>query len=441
MRAGSSRVEITPPKGIPMGGYIERTEPAEGVHDPLFARALVLDDGTQRVAVVTADLMAIQPSVAAEVRRRIEQEAGIPASHALIALSHTHSGPLTARRRVNTPDALYLEEVQQKLVAVACAAAQKLRPARIGAGRAKVYLGVNCRMRAEDGRIVVGKNPAGYASPFTRILVVAEEGGGPIAVLFTYGAHPVVLGPDNLQISGDYPGYAERVVEENFGDKAVALFALGFAGNVDANHEERDFEEVETFGTALGRAVIEEMKAIPLAAGLPLQARSVRVPLPLEPPPSVEEAQRMLFAERERLANILGRGEEKCEINRRRMMVEWASQLLQVAAQPQSEHAAELELQAVTIGRTALVALSAEVFAEYGKFLQEVSPFEQTLAISNANGSIGYLPTAAAFAEGGYAVETAPRLFGPLRFRPDIEPIIRQAIASLLTDMAAPRGL
>ena len=68
MQAGSAKVDITPPKGVPMGGYLARTQPADGIHDPLFARALVLDDGRLRVAVVCCALLALDPSTARAVR-------------------------------------------------------------------------------------------------------------------------------------------------------------------------------------------------------------------------------------------------------------------------------------------------------------------------------------------------------------------------------------
>jgi len=436
LHAGAARIEITPPNGLPMGGYFARAEPAQGVHDPLFARALVLDDGSLRVAIVAADLPEVSPAFAAAVRERIHRELGIPAAHTLLAVSHTHSGPLVMDRRVTAPDPLYMETLRDRLVGAVRAATRSLRPARAGAGRAKLYLGVNRRQWGLGAESIEGKNPAGYASPYAHVLSVAEEGGGPIAILFTYAAHPVVLGPENRQVSGDYAGRAESVVEENFGGKAVALFALGFAGDVNVNYARRDFEEVETFGSALGRAVIEEMKGIEHAGGLRLRVASLRVGLPLEPPPSVEEAERRLFAERARLSSLLGRGEDKGEVNRRRLMVEWAAQLVAIAKRSQAERAVELEVQGIALGSAALIGVSAEPFAQYEKMLLEASPFAHTFPIGCANGDVGYLPTAEAFAQGGYEVETAPCLFGTLRLRPEVEEVARQAFARVLADLA-----
>ena len=436
MLGGTGRIEITPPEGCLMGGYAARSRPAKSVHDPLYARALVLGDGDRRIAIVACDLLGIEPATALDVRRRVEAHVGIPVSHTMLCCSHTHAGPLAVHRRATHVAAAYLDGLRDKVLQVVGDAARNMAPVRVGAGRAKVYLGVNRRERDADGAVKLGKNPNGYAWPYVHALLVSAEQGAPRAVLFTYGAHPVVLGPENLAISGDYVGLAGRRVEENFGGRATALFALGFAGNVDVGYERRTFAELETTGVALSRAVLETLKGIEPVGGLALGARSVRVPLPLEPPPTVLEAERMLFEERDRLSRILGRAENEAQVNTRRLMVEWASDLVRLAREGQADPAVDAELQVLTIGGIGLVALSAEVFAEYAKMLDAMTPFDHTFPISNANGSVGYIPTAAAFEEGGYEVDDAPRLTGVLRFRPEVEQVVMGAMTSLLAEMS-----
>jgi hypothetical protein len=436
MLGGSGRVDITPTKPVPLGGYVARTKPSTGVHDPLFARALVLDDGAMRIAVVTCDLLAFEPSAARAIRERVERATGIPAAHTMLTCSHTHSAPSVAPLRMGEPAAGYRELVEDRIVQAVRQAVERLRPVHLGAGRAKVYLGMNRRQRTAEGSMQIGKNPAGYAWPWAPILVVGAEGGGPLAVLFSYGAHPVALGPDNLRVSGDYVGLAEREVEENFGGHVTALFALGFAGNVNVDVEERGLAEAERAGAALGRAVLEAIKAIPLGTGHRLAACSRRVALPLEPPPSPLEAERILLDERGRLARVLGHGENEAEVNTRRVMAEWAADLAALARREVQNPTVDLEVQVLAVGDIALVGLSAEVFAEYAKMLAELSPFPHTFPISVANGALGYLPTAAAFAEGGYEVETAPRYFGVLGLRPEAEGLVRQALAEVLAEAA-----
>lgn len=434
MRAGTSRIDITPPVGVQMGGYLSRTKGAEDIHDPLYARALVLGDGERRVAIVTADLGALDVEVARAVREAMARETGIPVDHILLAFSHTHAGPLVARRRISEVAVSYQETLVDKLVEAVAAAAAELEPCRLGAGRAKLYLGINRRERSAGNRIVLGRNPKGFADPYSRVVVVAREDGGPMAVLFNYGAHPVVLGPDNLKISGDYAGLAERVVEQDYGDHAVALFLLGFAGDVNVNAENRTFGEVETIGSSLGRAVLEAIKTIDYATDWRLGARSVSVALPLEPPPPLIEAQRILFDERQRMSGLFGRGQEEAEIQRHRARVEWASDLVRLASEERDEYTIGLELQVLTMGPVALVGLAAEVFAEYANALDELSPFDHTVPISNANGNIGYLPTAVAFDEGGYEVDDAPRLRASLRFQPQVEAVVLDALRQILAE-------
>ena len=117
-------------------------------------------------------------------------------------------------------------------------------------------------------------------------------------------------------------------------------------------------------------------------------------------------------------------------------MVQRASDLVRLAIERPPAPAKNLEIQVLAIGDAALVGLSAEVFADYTEVLNEASPFKPTFPISNANGDIGYVPTAAALQEGGYEVETAPRLLGALPFAPDVETVVRRALASLLAEMA-----
>ena len=439
MRCGAARADITPDPPVLMGGYIGRTSPAEGVHDPLFARAMVLEDGATRVAIVGADLLTADRGLVARVRASIQQDVGIPPSHCLVAFSHTHSGPLVSSRSESDLDPGYVQRVEETLVDVVRRAASDLRPARVGAGQIKLYLGLNRRERQPDGSIALGKNPTGYASPYCRILVAIEESHGPMAIFFTYGAHPVVLGPENLEISGDYAGHAERMVEENFGGHAVALFALGFAGDVNVACQKRDFDEVETIGTALARAVIEELKEMETSAEATLSATSTIVPLPAEPPPSPTEAERLLYTERERLADLLGRGEDRTEVEHHRRMVEWASRLVELSRWSDTDPTIDLEVQTMRVGGAAIAALSAEVFAEFEKKALPLSPLQPTFFVSNANGNIGYLPTAEAMAEGGYEVEVAHRYFGALRLAPQAPTVAEQALHAALFDLASVR--
>src|SRR5512132_1088298 len=90
LTAGVARVEITPPIGFPMGGYAARSGPSTGIHDPLYATALVLKTDELTLAIISCDLLSFPSERVVSLARDRRL-----ADHVLIAASHTHSGPLT----------------------------------------------------------------------------------------------------------------------------------------------------------------------------------------------------------------------------------------------------------------------------------------------------------------------------------------------------------
>ena len=94
MRVGAAEVDITPEKGIPLAGYYSERG-AEGTHDPLMAKAIVLDDGVTKVALVGLDLIGTTKAMVDGARVAIESGSGIHAGNVMISATHTHTGPIT----------------------------------------------------------------------------------------------------------------------------------------------------------------------------------------------------------------------------------------------------------------------------------------------------------------------------------------------------------
>src|SRR5258708_11959398 len=150
LRAGVSRIDITPPTGHAMGGYSERKGGATGTHDPLYATVLVLESGSERTALVTCDLRSF---VATRVADLAKQRYGI--THTIVSSSHTHSGPLTWE----APSPWY-RETENAIVAAIGEAVQGLVEASIGGSTGSGDLGVNPR-QGEDGRAPTWLSNAG----------------------------------------------------------------------------------------------------------------------------------------------------------------------------------------------------------------------------------------------------------------------------------------
>ncbi|HHY47470.1 MAG TPA: alkaline ceramidase, partial [Firmicutes bacterium] len=200
---GVAKLAITPPFGCEMSGFIARRGGAAGVHDPLWAKALVISDGREKVALVVADLIGIDSEIVSEVRALTSRLTDIPAGHVILGATHTHSGPAVLRHAyLGKADPAYLACLIKNLAGSVFLASQALEPVRVLVGQ------------GECGG--VGKNrrkPGGPTDP--EVLVLRFEGKTGIkALLVNYACHPVVLGPDNLLISADYPFYLASLLEQ-----------------------------------------------------------------------------------------------------------------------------------------------------------------------------------------------------------------------------------
>ena len=212
LRAGAASADITPPAGVMMDGYGGRFEPSQGVHDPLFARALVLDyDDTssahgealepraepQRIdaaAIVVLDLLGIHPWMAAELRRRAHETLGIPEDAVVLSATHDHAAPVGLRSGMFSR---LDEELAEKTVA-ACLDAltrawESRQPATLKAGSIDVP-GVGMNRRDPDGPV----------DPTLRVLLLDGE-DGPVASLMNFACHATVLTGANLLLSARVP--------------------------------------------------------------------------------------------------------------------------------------------------------------------------------------------------------------------------------------------
>ena len=265
MEAGLARVEITPSTFGPMYGYSNRKcGPANGTHDPMFAKALVLKAGDSRMAIVTLDLGSI---VSANLRREVAGKLGIPLL--LLSASHSHSGPSFLP---NSPDPPaepppYLAEIERKIFGAVREAASSMFAARLGVGRGSMQLGYNRLTLRDDGRARavfdnLDRIPYGPVDPEFTVLRVDQADGTPCAIVVHYACHAVVLGPTSCKYSADYPGAMQARVEAEM--KGVqCMFVQGGAGDINplflarTGREDEDFATMQKMGEILAAQVIK----------------------------------------------------------------------------------------------------------------------------------------------------------------------------------------
>jgi neutral ceramidase len=429
LRAGWSKADITPPAGVDLCGFGGRAGPSQGVHDPLFAKALCVTDRERRVALITADLIGLDAGTVAEVRRRVAARLGGEAPTLMVACSHTHSGPSTpCLPFLGLPDPAYMESLIGKLAGIVVEASNVVAEAEIAFGQAEVQVGINRRQRVEEGRIVLGRNEGGTTAPYVDVLR-AQTGDG-CAVLFSHTAHPVTLGGDNLLISADWPGYAQRFAEEALGERCLAMYGQGCCGNINSDPR-GSFEVAEQQGRAVAEAVVKTVETLRPAADWPVGSVSEVVELPLQDPPPLGEAQATLAsAVRERDANE-ATDNHGMKLTRQGL-VDWAERLVALAEAGATHLTQPFEIQALRIASVAIVGLPGEVFVEYQHQIKACSPFAQTFVLAYTNGNIGYVPTEAAFPQGGYEVDSAIKYYGTTMLTPECERVIVSRACELL---------
>ncbi|MFQ6099440.1 MAG: neutral/alkaline non-lysosomal ceramidase N-terminal domain-containing protein, partial [Armatimonadota bacterium] len=328
IQVGTGCVDITPPVGVDLCGFAGRASANVGVHDPLFAKAVVLDDGQTAWAILTSDLIGVSSEIVGAVREQAQEQAGIPAAHVMVTASHTHSGPHTSvLRGMGEADGHYVEVLTRKLAGVVQLAANARRKAAVGWRRGAVQLGVNRRERTAEGAVRLGSNPVGPVAAYVDVLSAFDDDGRPRAVLFSHAAHPVVLRADNLLVSADYPGYAQSLVARAWPTGPTALFAQGCCGNINVGPR-GSFDDARQAGEVLGAEVVKCVQNTMPVERARLGAATRTVELPLADPPPREEAEEQVRRLRAELDGAISRGENRGQILWKKGLVAWAEDLL-----------------------------------------------------------------------------------------------------------------
>lgn len=366
LQAGVAQTNVTPPIGGLMYGYSARGKNvSEGVHDSLYARALVLYDGNTKLAIVTLDLGTITRENTTNVKNIVREHTDI--EHILLAVSHSHSTP---RPMLDFPSAEnpWVREAERKIAEAIVEADKNLVPARIGVGWGEVREGHNRRMIHTNGKLVMfwGNRDRIPTSPVDYQLgVIRVEGSdGPIATLVNFTCHPVVLGPENLLISADYPGAMMQMVKDELGGQV--MFLQGAAGDINpfwdkTPPDEGAFVQVQK----MGYAIADEIKRV---------SSSIF---------DFDETTKLsVHTEVIQLASRLDTARTNCNIT--------------------------AEINTVLIGEDiALATFPGEFFVEHGLNLKRNSPFKHTFFVGYCNDALGYFPTIRGSIEGGYGATSA----------------------------------
>ncbi len=423
-KAGAYMSNITPPLGKEIVGNWN-SPIATHIHDQLHAKSLVLDDGNTRVAMVIVDNVAIRREVFDVAKTYISNETDLPASHILLAATHTHSsisasgeGKLRKSWQGDSPLDAYQAFVARRIADGVRVAINHLEPARIAWGGVAVPQHVFNRrwLMREPVMNPLGKmdkakmnpgirnpdlvKPAGPIDPEVSFIAVESKDGRPIALLGNYSLH-YIGGVPRGHISADYFAvFGDRIQNLLDADRQtppfVGIMSNGTSGDINninftgPAQKHLPYAKINIVANDVARAVFEGYQDLTFRDWVPLGAAQAELAL------KVRRADTDVL---ENMVAVRARPDEDKPIFHRHEKI-YADRIQQLEAEWPDQ--IKIILQTFRIGDLGIAAVPFETFAETGLEIKEKAPFEDAFTIELANGSYGYLPTPPQHELGGY---------------------------------------
>lgn len=388
LRAGASKVDITPQPGVSLDGPISKNGPVESVHDPLHARALVLSDGMTEMAIVVCDACMIGGDVFQKAKRLANEATGMPATAMLISATHTHAAPRAVHIGNEPIDDRYHQTLAERIARAIEQAHENLAPAQIGhASFGRGDLLACRRLLCEPGSVgpnpfgetgervksVAGRStrviePAGPVDPEFSVVSVQHADGAPLCVLGNFSVH-YCGGYRRGVVSADYFGaFAQGVETRLAGDRGdhppvVGIMSNGTSGNAgsfrrSSGKKFAPFERMEYYGRLLASDAIEAIDAVSYREDVTLSVEQTDLTFAVRRP----DPDRLRWARR-----VLKDPEAE---RPHRWSDVYAHEAQHLAGYPET---VTLPLQALRIGEIAIAAAPCEVFAETGLAVKAAS--------------------------------------------------------------------
>jgi neutral ceramidase len=380
-RAAVVKINITPNSPKQLLGYAARL--STGIHDSIYHRIIVLDDGTTQFYLVSTEVCEFSPSEYENVASQLNKKLGIKPNNFWWSVTHTHSAPevgppglgeaFLGDRYEHSVDTAYTSFIGQSIIAGIEEARKKLEPAKLGAGWGFSQANINRRALDVDGKASLGLNPDGPVDRRIGLIRIEKQNGSPLALIVNYPIHGTVLGQESMVISGDAPGIVSQYVEEKIG--APVLFINGAAGDLAPIYSVYpDFRSghLMQFRVLLGDKIIDaNKKLLSMTDSVKLTTGTITVEGPAKPGLKWPAYLKNYNRNTKEGTNLIRLPVKFLKIN-----------------------------EDIGIWSTPL-----ELFCEIANEIRDRSPFPYTFYYGYTNGWLGYLPTESEWKYGGYEVD------------------------------------
>src|SRR5258706_3611029 len=439
-RAGAYAIDVTPTNFPVIVNAMFTERSASNAHDPLHARCLVLDDGTNRIAIAVVDTCMMPRDLIDAGKELASKQTGIRVDRMLISATHTHSAPSAMGCLGSRADTNYARFLPGRIAEGILHATHNLAPARIGWAVVQDWEHTHNRrwIRRPDRLLtdpfgtqnvrahmhpghespdVIG--PSGPVDPDLTIVSIQSREGVPIAVLANYSMHYY----DSPLLSADYYGKFATKLSRLLGADAlepafVGIMSQGTSGDLMWMDYSKPRKGIgyDAYAEAFAHEAYEACGSIQYRDWVPLVMREAKLELTFRTPDA-----RRLDDSRKIAGELAGRLPKT-------LPEVYALEQIYLHDRP----TAELNVQALRIGTLGIAAIPNEVFAITGLKIKAQSPLRPTFNIELANGAEGYIPPPEQHKLGGYTTWPA-RTAG---LEPNAEPRIAETVLRLLEEVA-----
>jgi neutral ceramidase len=439
LKIGTAKVDITPLVNLKPGAYFAIDGTSRGCHDKLSARILAISDGSQNAIIVVCDLIALLGKYVREIRTAVYSQCNIPSNNIMIAATHTHSSPDTMDLFHET-DSAYIKHLSTKITNGVKTALANIQECSLSVQRCKLSgISRNRRIKMRDGSVQSewwNPEPSQIAGPggpvdtelkICRIDAIANHETK--AILINYSCHQTVTAR-NKQYSSDFAGFAMDYIEQKTG--IPAYYFNGACGDINPAKSDSTFAEASRLGNILADRVLELLNSTPpnTVSSSSLSIKREELELEWRDLPPLKEVQERVSKLREELAQTKNSGGNiiaflQPELRR-------AENLVEILKNGENKSKVKTEIQLIEFGPVKLISVPGELFTQLG---MDITKNNANIWLTgNTNDYIGYIPTAAAYAEGGY--EVVPWRLSKLK--PGSGEKIREAAGNLLNPYSQP---
>ena len=402
LKCGASEKIITPDCGMNIPGYFEKRK-VSGVKQDLYAKALVFETEAGLAAVVVCDAITVMRQEVLRIRKAVSERIPICPDAITVSGTHTHTGGPVTTSFGEKRDDKYLAYLVSQATDAAVEAYEKRVDAKLGLAKGELDgVAFIRRFHMKDGTVVTNPapdnpdilEPEGTPDNSLIVMRVDDVAGAPIAFLTNYGVHLDTVG--GTEACPDYPGVLSARIKQVYGSGVVSLFLTGPCGNTNHLniHDPTTYTDPDMFkriGNAMFEKVEQIQAGIVTSDQMPVSVDTRRFLVNLRRPSreQVDEARAILD----------GRiRQEETKMYKPELFA-----AMKVRKDESGEYVTEIEIKAIHIGESLIVAWPGEIFVEYGKAVRDAFPGRIVIMSELANGSVYcYIPNKSAFQFGGY---------------------------------------